>query len=85
MVMYEVYFNVKYEFSFPVYNYVYNDQFNILLNTAVDEWQLFSCTTLNDWSLLMEMALFLCERDGVSLYVQYNINISPQIFNCSEI
>jgi len=65
MLMYQMYFNVKYEFSFPVDNYVYIDQFNLLLSTALDDWQLFFCTTLTGWSLLMEMALFLCERDGV--------------------
>ena len=83
--MCEVYFNVKYDFSFPVYNYAYIDQFNLLFSTALDEWQVFSCTPLTDWSLLMEMTLFLCERDGVSFYIQFNININHQIFNCSEI
>ena len=82
MFMYEVYFNVKYEFSFPFDDYFYIDQFNLLFSTALDEWQLFSCITLTDYSSLMEMGLFLCERDGVSFYV---INISPQIFNCFEI
>ena len=50
---------MNFHFQFTI---VYIDQFNLLLSTALDEWQLFSCTTLTDYSLLKEMALF-CVRE----------------------